>query len=99
MENTKPSSCDQTSASTHVNAQSATPSDVANQVELLKGEDLVAAVKKIVDRRVVKLSMLKQKLQHHRVEHSDLMEALQVADIIEIDCKVLNVVIKMTLMF
>lgn len=99
VENTKPSSCNQTSASAHVNAQSATPSDVANQVELLKGEDLVAAVKKIVDRSVVKLSMLKQKLQHHRVEHSDLMEALQVADIIEIDCKVLNVVIKMTLIF
>ena len=68
----------------------ATPSKVANQDEPLTGADLVAVVKTVVDRSVMKLSTLKQSLQllHHKVDHNDLMEALQVADIIEIDCKV-----------
>ena len=68
----------------------ATPSNVANQDEPLTGADLVAVVKTIVDRSIMKLSTLKQshQLLHHKVDHNDLMEALQVADIIEIDCKV-----------
>ena len=67
-----------------------TPSQVANQDEPLTGEDLVAVVKTVVDRSVMKLSTLKQSLQllHHKVDHHDLMQALQLADIIEIDCKV-----------
>ena len=79
-----------TDNTTAVTTHTATPSDVANQGEPLTGEDLVAVVKPIVDRSVIKLSTLKQSLHllHHRVDHSDLMEALQVADIIEIDCKV-----------
>ena len=56
----------------------------------MRGDHLVAKVKAVVDRSVIKLSTLKQSLhlQHYKVDHTDLMEALQVADIIEIDCKV-----------
>ena len=79
-----------TDNTTAVTTHTATPSGVANQGEPLTGDDLVAVVKTVVDRSVMKLSTLKQSLHllHHKVDHSDLMEALQVADIIEIDCKV-----------
>ena len=79
-----------TDNTTTVTTHTATPSDVANQSEPLTGEDLVAVVKTIVDRSVMKLSTLQQSLHllHHKVDHFDLMEALQVPDIIEIDCKV-----------
>jgi len=72
------------------NRLNATPSNVTNQDQLLRGDDLVAVAKTIVDRSVIKLSALKQSLhlQRHKVNDTDLVEALQVADIIEIDCKV-----------
>lgn len=92
LDNTKPAvaGCSDQTTSAHVTMHSTTPSNVANQDELLTGEDLVAVVTTIVDRSVVKLSALKQSLHllHHRVDHSDLMEALEAADIMEIDCKV-----------
>ena len=81
--------CGDQTASAHMitHITNATPSI---QNEPLKGQDLVAVVKTIVDRTVVKLSTIKESLHflHHKVDHADLVEALQVAGIIEIDCKV-----------
>lgn len=88
---------------THVTMQdkNATPSSAANQDEPLTGQDLVAVVTTIVDRSVVKLSTMKQSLHllHHNVDDADLMQALQDANIIEIDCKVHCIVMTMILIF
>ena len=78
---------------THDN--NATPCIVANQDEPLTGQHLVAVVKTIVSHSVVKLSTLRQSL--HKVDHSDIMRALQEADIIEIDCKVCCTIVIMIL--
>jgi len=73
----------------------------ANQNEQLTGQDLVTVVTTIVDRSVVKLSTLKNSLHllHHNVDDADLMQALQDANIIEVDCKVQCIVLTMVLIF
>lgn len=74
---------------THIN-------NAAPVAEPLTGQDLVEVVKTMVDRTVMKLSTIKQSLQfsHHKVEHKDLLEALKVAEMIEIDCKVHHCIVK-----